>query len=53
LIKIMLEKLGYTVLPASPSGQAMRQASAHPGEIHLLITAIGKRSPHLSAEGYI
>ena len=40
LSRIMLEKLGYTVLSASTSGEAMRLAAAHAGEIHLLITDV-------------
>jgi two-component system, cell cycle sensor histidine kinase and response regulator CckA len=36
----MLEKLGYRVVTASTPGEAIRLASAHPGEIHLVITDV-------------
>jgi two-component system cell cycle sensor histidine kinase/response regulator CckA len=38
--KAMLELLGYTVLTAGRPGEALRQAEAHTGEIHLLITDV-------------
>jgi len=39
-IKKMLEKQGYTVLPATTPGEAMRLAKEHVGEIHLLVTDV-------------
>jgi PAS domain S-box-containing protein len=38
LCKIMLEQKGYEVLAAATSGEAIRLAGEHSGEIHLLIT---------------
>ncbi len=36
----MLERIGYTVLPAGSPGEALGLAREHPGEIHLLLTDI-------------
>ncbi len=36
----MLERQGYTVLAASTPGEALRLASAHPGEVELLMTDV-------------
>jgi PAS domain S-box-containing protein len=36
----MLERQGYTVLTAATPGQALRLASEHAGEIHLLMTDV-------------
>jgi two-component system, cell cycle sensor histidine kinase and response regulator CckA len=38
--KMMLERLGYTVLAAQTPVQAINLVAEHPGEIHLLITDI-------------
>jgi PAS domain S-box-containing protein len=40
MAQIMLEKLGYRVLSASAPGEAIRLASEHTGEIHLLMTDV-------------
>ncbi len=40
LARIMLEKLGYTVLSASTPAEAIRLADAHPGGIRLLISDV-------------
>ncbi len=40
MVKIMLERLGYRVLPASTPGEAIRIASEHHEEIQLLITDV-------------
>lgn len=40
MAQIMLEKLGYRVLTASAPGEAIRLASEHAGEIHLLMTDV-------------
>ena len=40
LAKLMLEKLGYTVLTASTPGEAIRLAREYTGEIHLLMTDV-------------
>ena len=40
LSKIILEKLGYTVLAARAPGQAIDLVTGHPGDIHLLITDV-------------
>ena len=36
----MIERLGYTVLAAGGSNQALQLAAAHPGVIHLLLTDV-------------
>ena len=38
--RMMLERLGYTVLTASTPGEALRQTEAHAAEIRLLITDV-------------
>ncbi len=40
LSKMILEKLGYTVLAARAPGQAIDLVEGHPGDIHLLITDV-------------
>jgi len=40
LIRSVLERYGYTVLAARKPSQALDMASAHKGEIHLLITDV-------------
>jgi PAS domain S-box-containing protein len=40
MCRIMLESLGYRVLPAATPGEAMRVAREHAGEIHLLMTDV-------------
>jgi PAS domain S-box-containing protein len=40
MTKRMLQGLGYTVLPASTPGEAIRLASEFAGEIHLLLTDV-------------
>jgi len=40
LTKIVLQRLGYTVLPAATPGEAILQAEKYTGEIHLLITDV-------------
>jgi two-component system, cell cycle sensor histidine kinase and response regulator CckA len=40
MVKRLLESLGYTVLCAAGSGEALRMAEEHLGEIHLLLTDI-------------
>jgi PAS domain S-box-containing protein len=37
---IMLERLGYTVLPAPTPGEAIRLATENAGDIHLLLTDV-------------
>jgi PAS domain S-box-containing protein len=37
---MMLEELGYTVLPASTPTQAIRLAEKHSGDIHLILTDV-------------
>jgi DNA-binding response OmpR family regulator len=36
----VLERQGYTVLPASTPGEAIRLAGEHAGQIHLLMTDV-------------
>ncbi len=36
----MIERQGYTVLPASTPAEALRMGEVHPGEIHLLVTDV-------------
>ncbi|MFH0783604.1 MAG: PAS domain S-box protein [Pseudomonadota bacterium] len=38
--QVMLNRLGYTVLPAASPSEALHQAQAHAGEIKLLITDV-------------
>jgi two-component system cell cycle sensor histidine kinase/response regulator CckA len=38
--QLMLEKLGYRVLPAATAGEAMQLAESHSGQIDLLITDV-------------
>ena len=38
--KVMLEKLGYQVLPVANPGEALRFAESFKGEIHLLLTDV-------------
>ncbi|MBU1167985.1 MAG: PAS domain S-box protein [Proteobacteria bacterium] len=40
MAKMMLERLGYTVLAAATPGNAISLSEAHPGEIHLLMTDV-------------
>jgi PAS domain S-box-containing protein len=40
LCQAVLEELGYGVLAAGTPGEALRQAKAHTGKIHLLITDV-------------
>lgn len=40
LTKMMLERLGYTVLAADSPGEAIRLAREHAGDIHLLISDV-------------
>jgi PAS domain S-box-containing protein len=40
MTKRMLEWLGYTVVPASTPGEAIRLAKEHPTDIHLLLTDV-------------
>jgi CheY-like chemotaxis protein len=40
ITKLILEKLGYRVLPASTPDRALSLAGEHDGEIHLLITDV-------------
>jgi CheY-like chemotaxis protein len=36
----MLEKLGYTVIPAARPEEAIRSAEGHQGQIHLILTDV-------------
>ena len=38
--KLMLERLGYTVVAAATPGEAIKLAEKHAGEIHLLLTDV-------------
>lgn len=40
MTQVMLERQGYTVLPAVSPGEAIRLAREHAGEIHLLMTDV-------------
>jgi CheY-like chemotaxis protein len=40
MTRVMLENMGYTVLPAVSPGEAIRLALEHAGEIHLLMTDV-------------
>ena len=40
MAKIILERLGYTVLAAGTPGEAIRLAGEHAGDIHLLVTDV-------------
>ncbi len=40
MTRLMLEKLGYTVIPAKTPGEAMHLAREHSGNLHLLITDV-------------
>jgi two-component system, cell cycle sensor histidine kinase and response regulator CckA len=40
MTEAMLKELGYTVLPAVSSGEAICLAREHAGEIHLLMTDV-------------
>ncbi|MCD4702401.1 MAG: response regulator, partial [Candidatus Aegiribacteria sp.] len=40
LVMVMLEQQGYTVIPASSPGEAIRLSREHPDEIHLLMTDV-------------
>ena len=40
MTKTILERRGYTVVPASTPGEAIQVAKEHPTEIHLLITDV-------------
>ncbi len=40
MTKVMLERLGYTVIPAGTPGEAMRLAGVHKGQINVLLTDV-------------
>jgi PAS domain S-box-containing protein len=40
MTKVMLERLGYTVIPADTPGEAMRLAESHKGQLHAILTDV-------------
>jgi CheY-like chemotaxis protein len=40
IVRVVLQRAGYTVLEANRGREALRVAAAHPGPIHLLITDV-------------
>ncbi|NCB64383.1 MAG: response regulator, partial [Clostridia bacterium] len=40
MARMMLERLGYTVVTATGPEEALELSEAHPGEIHLLMTDV-------------